>query len=253
MKGFFDKFNRKGQPPEPGPELYTAEEISIIEEHIAAHFGVFHSVFHEIISPDLHIDIVIIEPQGERDYYTLVTMGMGAHRMQTPPELDEYQLERLELVICLPREWKLPTREYEVTGGVNPEDDPEHPSHENWYWPIRWLKTLARLPKENNTWLGVGHTVPNGADAEPLAANTNFCCQLLIPAILFDEAARSCPMPDGSRVNFLQMLPILKDEMELKLEQGVEALFDYFGAEDAPDSILVVDNKRPSAVTSKLQ
>ena len=46
-------------------------------------------------------------PPRERDYYTLVTMGMGAHRMNVPEELAEYKLERAELAIALPADWKL--------------------------------------------------------------------------------------------------------------------------------------------------
>ena len=34
-------------------------------------------------------------------YYTLVTMGMGAHRMNVPKELAEYKLERAELALSL--------------------------------------------------------------------------------------------------------------------------------------------------------
>ena len=52
-----------------------------VEAHIEQHFGHFSNVFHEIASPDIHVDIAIVEPTPERNYYTLVTMGMGAHRM----------------------------------------------------------------------------------------------------------------------------------------------------------------------------
>ena len=60
-------------------------------------------------------------PSDERDYYTLVTMGMGAHRMNVPEELAEYKLERAELAIALPPDWKL---------------DEESLKDELWYWPI---------------------------------------------------------------------------------------------------------------------
>ena len=50
------------------------------------------------------MDICVVPPSEERDYYTLVTMGMGAHRMNVPEELAEYKLERAELAIALPAE-----------------------------------------------------------------------------------------------------------------------------------------------------
>ena len=49
--------------------------------------------------------ICIVPPTEERDYYTLVTMGMGAHRMNVPEELAEYKLERAELAIALPADY----------------------------------------------------------------------------------------------------------------------------------------------------
>ena len=62
---------------------------------------------------------------------------------------------RAELMIALPAEWKLADSQLE---------------DERWYWPIRNLKALARLPHEYETWLGFGHTVPNGDPPEPYAA-----------------------------------------------------------------------------------
>ncbi len=88
-------------------------------------------MFHELVSPDIHVDICVVPPSEKRDYYTLVTMGMGAHRMNVPEELAEYKLERAELVIALPPDWKL---------------DEESLKNERWCWPIGLLKVLARLP-----------------------------------------------------------------------------------------------------------
>ena len=81
--------------------------MSAIEQHIKNTFGEFENVFHELVSPDIHVDICVVPPSDERDYYTLVTMGMGAHRMNVPEELAEYKLERAELAIALPSDWKL--------------------------------------------------------------------------------------------------------------------------------------------------
>ena len=67
------------------------------------------------------MDICIVPPTEERDYYTLVTMGMGAHRMNVPEELAEYKLERAELAIALPADWKLDQAGHaETSGGTGP-------------------------------------------------------------------------------------------------------------------------------------
>ena len=105
--------------------------MEAVEGHIEQYFGKVENVFHELVSPDIHVDICMVPPTEERDYYTLVTMGMGAHRMNVPVELAEYKLERAELAIALPADWKL---------------DQESMKDEKWYWPIRLLKSLAVCP-----------------------------------------------------------------------------------------------------------
>ncbi|MEG0366749.1 MAG: suppressor of fused domain protein, partial [Coprobacillus sp.] len=83
--GLFDKFKKKDKN-ELGLELYNEQELNELEEYIADNFGDFKEVFHEIASPDIHVDIAVIEPNEKDDYYKLMTMGMGAHRMNVPAE-----------------------------------------------------------------------------------------------------------------------------------------------------------------------
>jgi len=241
-------FSRKKKEPKmPLPELYTEEEMAVIAAHIAKHFGAFDNVFHVIMSHDIHVAIVLIPPTEERNYYTLVTMGMGAHRMNIPSQMAPYKLERAELMICLPPDWKVPRADLEIIGGddEDSENNPDHPNHENWYWPLRWLKILARLPIENNTWLGYGHTVPNG---ESFAENTELCCIVLAPPAQFGPEAQICEMPDGSRVIFYQMLPLYADEMNYKLENDADVLLEKFEQHPAGKDMLVLDIKRPSVL-----
>ncbi len=148
---------------EDAPEVYTQTEWDVVEDHINTYFGEYLKVFHEITSPDIHVDICLVPPTRERPYYTLVTLGMGAHRMNVPSELADKKLERAELLIALPAEWRL---------------DRESMQDENWYWPIRLLKSSARLPITNDTWLGWGHTIGLNA-GETYADNTKFCGAML--------------------------------------------------------------------------
>lgn len=89
--------------------LYTEEELDQYEKYITDKFGEFKEVFHEIVSPDIHLDILIIPPTKENNYYKLITMGMGAYKMNVPKELKKHELERAELVLCLP-----PRLEYKI-------------------------------------------------------------------------------------------------------------------------------------------
>jgi len=204
--------HRKNENNEHNPELYSGEDLDALEQHIETHFGAFTNVFHEIASPDIHVDIVIIEPTPERNYYILLTMGMGARSMDVPAELEGYHLERAEIMVCLPPDWKL--------------DDL---SDEKWYWPLRWLKILARLPGENSTWLGWGHTIPNGA---PLAENTRLSALMLIYPGAFGDGSFECELPSGSTVNFYQIIPLHKEELDYKLQNNAEALLDLMSDKD---------------------
>ncbi|MCI8335917.1 MAG: suppressor of fused domain protein [Peptococcaceae bacterium] len=207
------------------PELYEEEELEAIDEHIASCFGDYANVFHEIVSPDIHVDICLLEPTPERNYYTLITMGMGAHRMNVPTELAEYKLERAELLITLPPDWQV-------------MDDAEV-----WYWPIRLLKTLARMPITCDTWLGWGHSVDN---QEPFAENTELCGALLIDPQICGDEGDVCLLPNGEEVNFYQVLPLYRGEMDYKCDHNAEALLDAMAGVS-----YVVDIHRPSVVADK--
>ena len=208
------------------PEGYTEEEMNAVEEHIEQYFGKFENVFHELDSPDIHVDICVVPPSEERDYYTLVTMGMGAHRMNVPEELAEYKLERAELVIALPGNWKLKHEDLK---------------NERWYWPIRLLKTLARLPIASDTWLGFGHTMDNEDD---FAKDTKLCAAMLTGPQDTEDGSEVCILPNGEEVNFYQVIPLYRDELEYKMEHDADALLDKMNGIS-----FVVEPDRQDAIT----
>lgn len=112
------------------PPVYGEEEwIEKIEDHVRKHIGEVDSVFHEILSDVVHIDVHFIKPTPERNYYTLFTTGMSFMPMNTPEGAEGY--EYAELMICLPPDWRIS------------QEDLQNPDH---YWPIRWLKMLAVFP-----------------------------------------------------------------------------------------------------------
>jgi hypothetical protein len=208
------------------PEVYTEEEMEAVEGHIQQYFGKFETVLHELSSPDIHVDICVVPPSGERDYYTLVTMGMGAHRMNVPEELAEYKLERAELAIALPGNWKL---------------QHEDLKNERWYWPIRLLKTLARLPIASDTWLGFGHTMDNEED---FAKGTKLCAAMLTGPQDTEDGSEVCTLPGGEEVNFYQVIPLYREELEYKMAHDADALLDKM------DGIsFVVEPDRQDAIT----
>ena len=206
--GHSDNEDTQDEEEFSNPEVYTEEEMEAVEGHIQQYFGEIENVFHELISPDIHVDICIVPPTEERDYYTLVTMGMGAHRMNVPEDLAEYKLERAELAIALPAGWKL---------------DQESMKDEKWYWPIRLLKVLARLPIASDTWLGFGHTMDNEDD---FAKDTKLCAAILTGPQDTEDGSEVCILPGGEEVNFYHVIPLYRDELEYKMAHDADALLD---------------------------
>jgi hypothetical protein len=183
------------------------------------------SVFHELVSDLVHIDLHWVPPQPERDYHTLVTTGMSDRPMTVPAGAEDFRYA--ELVIGLPREWPL------SEGAFQDERN---------YWPVRWMKQLARFPHEYQTWLAPAHTVPNGDPPQPFAPNTGFCCWLLWPPALTAEEFVELKIDEHKTVHFMALIPLYEEEMQLKLSEGVDPLIDRL-AEAGVTELLDVGRK----------
>jgi hypothetical protein len=223
--------------------------LNQITRHIDRTVGPSPMAFHEIISTDIHLDLHIVpphagptaagQPQG-RDFFTVVTSGMSSRLMPMPPSIesatqDDAEKSRYaELMISLPRDW--PGLRSDGTF-VN-----EYMSDEANWWPIRWLKMLARMPHEYDTWIGAGYTVPNTPSDQPYAPNTGFSCLLLLPSALY-PAARHLVVHDDITIEFLALWPLYPEELELKLSQGLKALQAAFAKAGVTD---LLDIHRPN-------
>jgi hypothetical protein len=110
-----------------GFELASGDDQSIqkISEYIERFVGTPSGVFHELVSDLVHVDVHVVPPGGQRNYYTLVTSGMSDRPMAAPEECQEYRYA--ELVICLPPTWRLTQED----GGVCPTRT------STWPWPRR--------------------------------------------------------------------------------------------------------------------
>jgi len=206
----------EAKPPEPVPGSWAGQEL--IEAHVERHIGPIATVFHELVSEYVHLDVLIVAPREERPWHTLVTCGMSSRPMEDGT--------RMELLIGLPPAWPL---------------DDEALRDERNYWPVRALKELARMPHVYGFSLGAGHTVPNGDPPEPYGPGTELCGALIAwPAVTPDEPVESAEETKIFAVYFLH-----EDEMRLKLDRGFEALVDAF--DDAEMTELVVPD-RPSSL-----
>ncbi|MDO4777259.1 MAG: suppressor of fused domain protein [Cardiobacteriaceae bacterium] len=201
-----------------------------IEGHYEHYFGDIGGVYHEIVSDLVHIDIHMIPATPERPWLTLATTGMSDLPMSVPAFEGSHRYSRAELLIYLPKDWP-----------INQEDF----DNEDNYWPLRWLKILARLPHEYETWLAEGHTIPNGDPPERIA-NTPFSGFMLLPPLLSQpEEAYTLKTVDGEIVRFYCLIPLYAEEMAYKLEHGINELLGYFDTDIINE---VVDIHRPCMV-----
>jgi hypothetical protein len=212
----------------PGePVGWDSPVLDAVQGHVERHVGPIESVFHEIVSEGIHLDLLRVEPTDERQFHTVVTCGMSAKPMAVPEGAEDFRFA--ELVIGLPPGWPL--------GDEDLRDERN-------YWPLRLLKDLARLPHTYDTWLGIGHTVPNDDPPQPYAPGTELCCALIGPALTGPDGFEVLDRPEGP-INFYGVFAIHADEMELKLAKGADALGEQFDRARVSE---VLEPDRPSAL-----
>lgn len=235
--GGSDILRHKEQEKGFEPAFGDSEKEAAIVAHMERYYGKVESVFHEIISNRVHIDVHVIPPTPERNVYTLFTTGMSDKPMTVPPQAQG--MEYAELMITLPPHWKVGE-----VGTVTPprEEDAE------WYWPIGVMKMLARLPHDYSTWLGFGHTIPNGDPPAPFAPGTKLCCMLVVPSIQVPDEGRSVEY-EGKTIHLYALHALHMEELSLKMNKGTDALLDHFDEHKVSE---VLDPKRPPVVRKKL-
>jgi hypothetical protein len=184
--------------------------IEAIDAHLVATFGEYDgTVFHELVSDLVHVDVNVVPPGPEREWTTLVTSGMAERPMTVPEEIEDYR--HAELVLALPADWPLGDDAFE---------------DERAYWPVRLLKQLARLPHEFETFLYYGHTVPNGDPPEPYAEGTALCGAMIGRPLLTPDEFEEVRLPDDRLVHIFGVFPLYADEMDLKLANGADELWE---------------------------
>ena len=211
-------------------ELATAgDHVEHIGRHVEQHVGRVENVFHELVSDLVHVDVHIVPPGEGRPFFTLVTSGMSDRPMNAPPAMAQFRYA--ELMLCLPADWPLPW-----TAASWDDADPRA------FWPVHLLKTLARLPHEYDTWLGFGHTVPNGDPMQPYAPGTKLCGAMLAYPVLTPAEFVELPLDADRAIAFYSVVPLFKQEVEFKLKKGAEALAEKLGKAGVSE-LLDVDRK----------
>jgi Suppressor of fused protein (SUFU) len=200
-----------------------------IERHLTRHVGPIAQYFHEIVSDEVHIDLMIIPPTNQPPseehplgtyHYTIATAGLSAKPQNVSPKARADGVSPFqELMIALPADWP----------GMHPDgkwDDEAMKRRENW-WPMYWLKAIARMPHEYNTFLARFVTIPSSEDAKPYAPNTRLGCMMIFPPML-SPRAHTLRINDQIEMQFWSLWPLYPEEMNMKLQGKMQQLFDAF-------------------------
>ena len=211
------------------PLQLSEQNFKLLDSFLINTFRQVPNVFHETNSQDIHIDILVFSPTTERNYYTLITMGMSAYKMEVPLECKKDVVDRCELVINLPPNWNIQS------------------TVENDYWPIRALRTYARMPMSSNTWFDLGHTIAN-TNYEPFAPNTKLCGFSLTSAPIqvfsFNATDKVC---------FYTLVPLYKEELDYSIKNGYLKLLDLFQANHLPYPPVVDINRNNMCINDQQQ
>jgi len=226
--------------PEVAPTLYAED----IENHFEKLFGVKekeHTVFHEIISDTVHLDVHVIAPSEERPFKLLFTTGMSDLPMTLPEDMpEEYRetCERAELYCVLPPNWKL-------------DNNMTEEEQDEFYWVIAAMKEAARYPHLCGTWLGHCHTLQYDTDNAPFSPCTELCAAVFYQLDHTDfggkygDGLAGLNAEDGTYISLLCFVPIYEEEMQFKLDTGASELYKKLFGEDIDDiTQLMIDNKR---------
>lgn len=175
------------------------ERRETLERALVGRLGEEPQVFHEMMSDLIHIDVFVWAPEANRPWWTLVTVGMSDRPMRVP---------RTARRAGAPRHLELFVRA--------PEDaDVELVAH--------WLRTLARVPHEYETFFAEGHTIPNGDPAEPFVDGSEMAGWMTWgPSVASGLVGQLAEAPEP--VGLLGVTPLSPPEIAHKLEAGAEDL-----------------------------
>ena len=232
--GTITRIGRKAPKTEakiPLPSTADDSAEQLIQAHVTQYCGTTTQVYHELASDLIHLDVLHIAPGDNRNYHSLVTCGMSYLAMEAPAGKEQFAYT--ELLLRLPPDWPM---------------DEAALSDEQFFWPIQCLKTLGRFPHVYRSWLGPGHTVPNGNPTLPYATNTKFNCALLLPAVRPTPEFYKLPVNSEKTILFYEVILLYKEEMNYLLWHGHIPFLAKLEAAHLPEWL---DVERPNICEKK--
>jgi len=142
----------------------------------------------------------LIDLKKEKNVNVLMTNGLSSFEMKTPPKKKDKCF--VELCFCIPSYWDLETLE-------------EQPYN----WTLLWLAKISAYIKEQDKWIGDGHTFFCGKERESFS-NTMKQDHLFVSEPFMLEKEFSDLNVNNRSISFLFLIPIFCDEMDYKQGKG---------------------------------
>lgn len=194
----------------------------LVSNHISRFFADHEVwVFDELVSPDFHLDVYLIKPAPGREFYTLLTSGVSSLAMNVPaPGVPD----RVELMLMLPPDWPFDQDRWRTA---------------EYYWPIELIKSLGRFPHDHQTWIGLGHTIPESSTS--FLHQKGFSATILLKASSIHQDFQEIHHGQGF-IDILMPVPLYASEYQYKRTHGLEG---FLGAmtQELPD-ILSLDRPK---------
>ncbi len=201
---------------------YSEQDREIIEKFIKSDIGEIEDILYDTSKDEVVVDLFIVKPNEERNFYTLITCGLGARPMKIPDELKQYDLARCELMVCLPADWDVYSEE------------------EKYLWPKLWLKLLSDMVVIQDTYLYSSSFV-SGEDFFP--KNVDYKGMLVVtPAYIKNK--NHTKLSSKEDINFYQIIPLYEDEADFMAKNDDLKLFDEMEKQISFDDVFIINEKR---------
>ncbi len=192
-------------------EIYSDLEYIELDEFYENNFGKTNRVLRDNYPSGLYVDIYIVKPNKVNNYYTVVTCGIGAHKMYAKDENNNTLDDRshMELVMYLPKSWNF----------RNLDDY-------NNIWPLNLMKHIAGIPRENYNYIVCGDTVSN--NGVPYSKKSKLNSSLLLNTLDNKSKPLQCKLSSGKVINFYTVMPIYEEELNYIFKFNVNKLIKLF-------------------------
>jgi hypothetical protein len=184
--------------------------FEIISDHIDEFFDDSNEiiVLDEVESELIVSNVYLIKANDKRPYHILLSCGMSALPMSVPKSIESSKF--VEVVMLLPKEWIF---------------SPESFDDEKYYWPVRIIKEISRLPHKNKTWLGINHTY-SAEDRPDFAPGIGLNSVILTKSKILLNDFTNIETEDNAVVQIYSLIPLYAEELEYKRKNGAQALLE---------------------------